>query len=299
MMPHSLLATHLQRLLVVVKHSTDPDGAYTQRVCDCLQSHGKQVHVVRADFDTLDATLAQHRQHPPDFVIVIGGDGTFLRTAQYFAPCTIPMVGINRGHLGFLTRIETNSLEAYLQKLLAGEFHLEHRIMLAVLPPVTHTVVHRMAINDVVIKTASPSQMARMRLFLDEFHVADYDADGLIIATPTGSTAYNLAAGGPILSPNIGAMSITPICPHSFTAKPVVIPDTYTLRIECSEKNSHPIVYTLDGHPPTELQKGESLTITKAEHCLTLVDFEQPEDNFYWLLRQKLHWGNTPRKTGV
>jgi NAD+ kinase len=291
---------HFKKALVVVKQSTDPGGEFVRRTERFLAMAGLEVHIAEASFtDGCQALWAERKQWSPDLIIVVGGDGTFLRTAQVYAPTETPMVGINRGNLGFLTRIETEAIEKYLAQLLAGHFQRETRMLLEVQSPGSETgdvlESSHIALNDVVIKTANPSQMARMQLYIDDFPVASYDADGLIISTPTGSTAYNLAAGGPVLVPGVEAVAITPICPHSLTAKPIVIPSSSKIRVEAVQRNIHPILFSLDGQDPLPLAVGESIVVQRAEQSLQLLGFDQPEDNFYWLLRQKLQWGSNPR----
>jgi NAD+ kinase len=286
-----------KKALIVVKESTDPDGEYVARTERFLSMAGLEVHIAKASFtDGCAALWEERKQWSPDLIIVVGGDGTFLRTAQCYAPAEIPMIGINRGNLGFLTRIETEAIEKYLAQLLAGDFHREERMLLEVrCSPLTEHEAPLIALNDVVVKTANPSQMSRLDLFIDEFPVACYDADGLIVSTPTGSTAYNLAAGGPVLVPGVSALAITPICPHSLTAKPIVVPASSSVRIEAVTRNIHPIMFSLDGQDPLPLASGESVYIQKSKSALQLLGFDQPEDNFYWLLRKKLQWGSNPR----
>jgi NAD+ kinase len=286
-----------KKALIVVKESTDPDGEYVSRTQRFLSMAGLEVHVAKASFtDGCVALWEERKRWSPDLIIVVGGDGTFLRSAQCYASQEIPMIGINRGNLGFLTRIETDAIEKYLAQVLAGDFHREQRMLLEVQCSLyADEEAPMIALNDVVVKTANPSQMARMQLFIDEFPVASYDADGLIISTPTGSTAYNLAAGGPVLVPGVSALAITPICPHSFTAKPIVVPSTSMIRIEAVKRNIHPIMFSLDGQDPLPLPSGQSIQIQKSSSYLQLLGFDQPEDNFYWLLRQKLQWGSNPR----
>jgi len=287
------------KALIVVKRSTDPDGEIVQRTERFLNMANVEVHVAEATFTEKCMILWEERkQWSPDLIIVIGGDGTFLRTAQCYAPVETPMIGINRGNLGFLTRIETNAIEKYLAQLLAGDFQREQRMLLEVSQSdktIKQDGEPLVALNDVVVKTANPSQMARMQLFIDDFPVAQYDADGLIISTPTGSTAYNLAAGGPALVPGVSALAITPICPHSLTARPIVVPSMSKIRIEAVKRNIHPILFSVDGQDGLPLEIGESITINKSKNYLQLLRFDQPEDNFYWLLNQKLQWGSNPR----
>ena len=287
-----------QKILIVTKESTDPDGLYTQKVKGFLTSAGVTVRTTVANFIDGCKSLQEERHNPPDLIIVIGGDGTFLRAAQSFAPAKVPMVGVNRGNLGFLTRIETNAIQSYLERILAGDYKIEERLLLEVTSSTMlqqHHYEPFLALNDVVIKTNHPSQMARMLLYIDDAPVASYDADGLIISTPTGSTAYNLAAGGPVMAPDVPALVITPICPHSLSTKPIVVPTSVTLRIESVKRNLYPLVYSVDGQDSLPLETRDMLVVRTAETTLQMLNFEQAEDNFYWLLKQKLAWASNPR----
>jgi NAD+ kinase len=299
MMVTSYLKPCFERVLIVTKESTDPDGLCTEKVRAFLSNAGLTVRCSQANFFDGCQVLQEERLNPPDLVIVIGGDGTFLRVAQQFAPTEVPMVGINRGNLGFLTRIETTALEPYLLRIIEGDFKLESRLLLEITPPASLAVQYGdyfLALNDLVIKTQHPSQMARLILYIDELAVANYDADGLIISTPTGSTAYNLAAGGPAMAPDVEALLVTPICPHSLSAKPIVVPTGVTLRVQAADKNLHPLVFSLDGQDPLLLETGEMIVVRRSEVVLKLLNFDLNEDNFYWLLRQKLAWAANPRQ---
>ena len=205
------------------------------------------------------------------------------------------MVGINRGNLGFLTRIETTDLEKALEALVEGSYRIEERLLLKTDGGVKKPQAP-LAVNDVVIKSSKPSQLIRMQVLIEGQPVAMYDADGLIISTPTGSTAYNLAAGGPVVSPSVKAIALTPICPHSLSAKPVLIPSHETLTVELIDNNHHGALCSVDGRDIFELAPGEQLSIQEALSTLKLVQLNQEADNFYWLLSQKLHWAENPRR---
>ncbi|MBX2860969.1 MAG: NAD(+)/NADH kinase [Vampirovibrio sp.] len=284
---------NIQTVTVVQNVSTDPDGQCLQQVKNILQaSHNITIHVVPVDNKTDHPEVPKEAANP-DLVIVLGGDGTFLRASQCFVEQKIPLVGINTGTLGFLTRIESDKIESYLSRLLAGEYRIEERMMLAVsLETQPQTLL--VAANDVVVKNRNPSQMCSLNLFINDVLVSTYDADGIIIATPTGTTAYTLSAGGPVISPEVEAISITPICPHSLSAKPIVIPAGKTLRVESAVKN-RPVVYSVDGQESGTLEPGQNLTLFRAPYPLKMIDFGQEGEDFYLLLKQKLHWAMNPR----
>lgn len=224
-----------------------------------------------------------------DLALVIGGDGTLLRAARKLAPLGIPVVGVNTGTLGFLVRIEAQKLESYLQRLHEGVYQIEEREMLTV------QGVASPVLNDVVIKNGNPSRLTKLRFYIQETHVATYEADGLILATPTGSTAYTLSAGGPVVSPEVPAIVVTPICPHSLSAKAVVIPADKTVRVE-NASASQEALCAMDGQESFMVAPGESVTVEQAPTPLKMVTFCEPEDNFYLLMQKKLHWAVSPRE---
>lgn len=280
--------TGFERILLVVKESTDPEGVYTRRVQAFLTAHGVECPTVAVDFyDACPALKVMGFE--PQAVVVIGGDGTFLRAAGCFAADELPMVGINRGHLGFLTRIETDAIEPYLERFLNGQYHLEKRMLLEL------EGLQHLALNDVVFKSAQASQLIRLSVSIGGAPVATFDADGLIVATPTGSTAYNLAAGGPVVAPTVQALCLTPICPHSLSAKPIVVPVGEPITIEAAASNLHAVQVSADGQEVSYLQPGQSLVLRQAKGALQLVNFEESADNFYWLLSRKLQWAGNPR----
>jgi NAD+ kinase len=297
----------LRSVLLVSHHSNETDRVdrIEDHVIDLFAREGVQVH----------HTLITHPRHlaPPlegntpdpqqgcpsvpisvdgaphaDVIVVLGGDGTFLRTAQCLAALQKPMVGINVGHLGFLTRIEKNRIPEAVNRLCRGDFEIEERMMLS--------ARGRLAVNDVVLKNANPSQMARMSVFLDNRPLATYDADGLIIATPSGSTAYSLAAGGPVLSPDLSAIVLTPICPHSLSAKPIVVPSGVSLRVVCEPRHQAVLVCSVDGVDIDHLNPHEDIAIEQANLSLKLVRFMGQTTEFYELLRRKLGWAMNPRQ---
>jgi NAD+ kinase len=276
----------LKHITMVHNISTDPNNIYRDKVRAFLESRHVAVSVITVE--SKDCPVIPEGAQLPDLVIVLGGDGTFLRASLTFAKHDVPLVGINTGTLGFLTRIEVDRFSLYLDRLLKGEYELEERMMLVV----DHG--DQLALNDVVIKNANPSQMCSLRFYINETLVAVYDADGIIVSTPTGSTAYTLSAGGPVISPEVEALSITAICPHSLSAKPVIIPADKQLRVESAPKNRD-VVYAIDGQETGMLKPGESITIVRSPLSVKMVNFRMEEDNFYLLLKKKLHWGMNPR----
>ena len=289
----------LQHVVLVHNQKTDPGNQVLNQVqALCQQTMGHQAHVISLTDKLCVPEHPSSCPSSPEAVVVLGGDGTFLQAARLYSPLCVPLLGINTGSLGFLTRVETSQLPEAMPLLLSGQFTVEPRQLLHVSWN-GHQTPH-IALNDVVIKNANPSQLASLQVLLDDNPLANMDADGLIVATPTGSTAYTLAAGGPILTPGLNALALTPICPHSLSLKPLVIPSYHTVKVLALPKSyerSHRIQFSLDGQTTAELDEGQTLTITVADTPLSMVCLNLPNEDFYALIRQKLHWGFNPRSS--
>ena len=209
-----------------------------------------------------------------DFTVVIGGDGTLLRAARFYSDCQIPVLGINNGRLGFLS--QQVGVEEVFNSIFNGEYYIQERLML--------TSINKIALNDFVIKGCNPSRTSKFYLEINNKCVCDYIADGIIISTPTGSTAYGLSAGGPVLFPTVETISIVPICPHTLTARPLVVPVTEIITVRTADKM---LAVAIDGYENEKCI--EKITIKAAEKKAILAFVNK--DNFYTVLRDKLHWG--------
>lgn len=218
-----------------------------------------------------------------DFVFVIGGDGTLLKAARFYAKHFTPVFGINLGRLGFLSQTNESELCESIEKILNNHYKIEDRLML-----ISNDGV--LALNDFVIKGASASRTSRFYLSIDGKFVCDYLADGLIVSTPTGSTAYGLSAGGPVLSPVLNAIVIVPICPHTLTSRPLVIPSNEKVTISTCDSCTG-FVVVADGQDSFNVNS--KIDIEKAKFSAKLALLNTNE--FYSVLRNKLHWGIAPK----
>ena len=219
-----------------------------------------------------------------DFVFVIGGDGTLLKAARFYAKEFTPVFGINLGRLGFLSQTKECALAESVEKILNSKYKIEDRLML-----ISNDGV--LALNDFVIKGSSASRTSRFYLSIDGKFVCDYLADGLIVSTPTGSTAYGLSAGGPVLSPSLNAIVIVPICPHTLTARPLVVPSNEKITIAtCDTCTSFVVV--ADGQDAFNVNSKIEIEKSKFSAKLALLD----DNEFYSVLRNKLHWGLAPKR---
>ncbi|MGA9887436.1 MAG: NAD(+)/NADH kinase, partial [Candidatus Acidiferrales bacterium] len=224
-----------------------------------------------------------------DLLIVLGGDGTLLAAARALAGRNIPMLAVNLGGLGFLTSVTLDELYPVLETILAGQHDTSERMMLEAEIVHSSKPAERVtALNDAVANKAALARMLDLDVHVDGHHVGRYRADGLIIATPTGSTAYSLAAGGPIIHPDIDAFVITPICPHMLTNRPLVIPDTARVEVRFPA-TGEPVFLTIDGQIGFQLQPQDRVVITKAATKVQVV--RPPRKTYYEILRSKLRWG--------
>lgn len=227
-----------------------------------------------------------------DLVVVLGGDGTLLSVADAIgvAGSGIPMLGVNFGSLGFLTEVTLPELYPSLDAALGGGARIEERMMLESTtirggaPFATH-----LALNDVVVTKGAHSRMIDLSVYVGDEFVTRVKADGLIVATPTGSTAYNLAAGGPIVQPNMDALLLTPIAPHTLTNRPIVIPAASPVRVQPLMEDRAEVFVTFDGQAGFQLQAGDDIRVCRADRTLRLI---RPSTRSYFeTLRQKLKWG--------
>jgi len=224
-----------------------------------------------------------------DILIALGGDGTLLSTARLVSSSGIPIFGVNLGGLGFLTEINYSRIYEVLEQVLSNKFSIENRMLINgyVLRKNEGRVSPFSALNDAVITTESIARVLKLETSIDKQYVTTYVADGLIISTPTGSTAYSLSAGGPIVHPALKAIIITPICPHTLTNRPIIVSEKSTISVEpIFETNK--IALTIDGQIKFNLLHSDKLVIKKAPYTLKLIS--SPENDFFTILRKKLKW---------
>jgi len=222
-------------------------------------------------------------------LLVLGGDGTLLAAARLAAPRGIPVLPINMGSLGFLTNFTLQELHPALDDTLEGRFSLSERVLITVdLERAGKIIDTQRVLNEVVINKGALARMIELELIIDGDFVCRYRADGLIIATPTGSTAYSLSAGGPIVHPTVESFVITPICPHMLSDRPLVIRDSSTIEMKLSG-NTESVFLTLDGQRGITLQPGDIVRAARAKELLKLI--QPPKKSYFEILRNKLKWG--------
>jgi NAD+ kinase len=223
-----------------------------------------------------------------DLLIVLGGDGTLLSAARALGNHKVPILAVNLGGLGFLTSVTLEELYPLLEQVFEGKHRTSERMMLdAEIYRSGQPAERQCALNDAVANKAALARMLDFDVYVDSNHVGRYRADGLIVATPTGSTAYSLAAGGPIVDPDLSAFIITPICPHMLTNRPLVIPDTARIEVDFTPADD-PIYITLDGQIGFELKPKDRVAITKSASRVMLI--RPPSKTYFEVLRSKLRW---------
>ena len=224
-----------------------------------------------------------------DLIIVLGGDGTLLSAARAIGAREIPLFPVNLGGLGFLTAITMDEIYPELERAFRGEHRVGRRKLLSTELIREGEVVGRYdALNDVVLTKAAIARMIDLDTHVDEQFVCAYKADGLIVATPTGSTAYSLSAGGPIIFPSVPAICLTPICPHMLTNRPVILPETSVVKVICRSEDSS-VFLTIDGQIGEPLAQNDSVVCRSSRYALNLI--RPPRMMFFDVLRQKLKWG--------
>lgn len=261
-----------------------------QQVIDFLQQHN--VHVVVEDdkaalfkIPPLSSVQPQEIQ----FLITMGGDGSILRIAHQYSHLDAAILGINLGHLGFMADVQISDIIPGLEDLIHGAYTIQNRI---VLEGELNNGSSFFAINDCVLHRARNPSLVEIAIYIDNLLLNTFEADGVILATPNGSTAYSLAAGGPIISPEIEALVLTPICPHTISNRPIVITPNRAIRIEYTSQHK-PVEFVVDGLQNFEVTSGDSVTIRKSPRIFKLVNLTRID--YFSTLRSKLNWSGKLR----
>jgi NAD+ kinase len=284
---------------VVLFKKTAPARSMIHRIQDWCRNNDSALmfqHLcpLAAEFPHIQcARDEEHFTAAVDIVLSVGGDGTFLTAAHIVKFTPIPLMGINLGSLGFLANIEDYEVEECLTQVHTREYYTMDRMVLDVQVMRKNTVVHAMhALNDTYINRTVP-RMISLSLRYDESYITDYVADGLIIATPSGSTAYSLSAGGPIVDPSLEAYIITPICPHSLNERPVVLSAHNSLTIRINSKNPG-MIFSVDGITSVELQADDEVHLSYSGKNTRIIQFSQ--HSYFDTLKSKLNWSGTKTK---
>src|SRR5512134_1603477 len=277
---------------IIAKHTDPRAEKIVSDLCSWLESHGRGVVLDRETAALVRRDNAVVRSKLPekcDFLVVLGGDGTLLSAARVVGTSGKPILGVNMGSLGFMTAITLDELYPALERIFRYDFDYEERMMLvAHVHRLGERVANYTVLNDVVVNKGALAKMIDIQVTVGELYLSTFKADGLIICTPTGSTGYSLAAQGPIIYPTMNTILITPICPHTLTFRPLVVPDEVVVRAELCSKETD-VFLTLDGQVGFGLGEGDMVEVRKAEAPLRF--FRSPFRDYFTVLRTKLKWG--------
>ena len=291
------METRFHTIAILGRHK-DPRVAEPMRILtEYLCANGIQVlaaQTLQLDLPVLrmDEELLCGRA---DLVIAIGGDGTMLYAGRLARETETPILGVNRGRLGFLADVTPDEMLSSVEEVLKGNYAHDSRLLLeARLQKASGKVQTEFGLNDVVLKRRETGRMVDFSTYVDGHYVNTHSGDGMIVATPTGSTAYALSCGGPIISPQLDAVVVVPVCPHTLTDRPIVIPANQSIEVRLLERDETRAAVSIDGLRMGDIRPGDKLTISAAARRLTLV--HPPGYDFYGILRSKLFWGRDSRK---
>ncbi len=282
-----------KRVGIVIKPHWPEAREILRRLVDWLRAKDREV-VLDVETAALtgseDSGLAKADvPRAADLVVVLGGDGTLLSVARLVDSEEVPILGVNLGGLGFLTEITLDELYPVLGAVLSGKYRASRRMLLQVtVRREGKPVAEYFVLNDAVVTKGALARIVDLEVFVEQEFVTAYRADGIVVCTPTGSTAYGLSAGGPILFPSMHALILVPICPHTLTNRPLVLPEEVTVQVVLNSQNED-VYLTLDGQVGFPLRYRDQVEVRRADREITLV--ASPKKNFYEILRSKLKWG--------
>ncbi len=294
------MSTKIERVAILGRYE-DPHVAELMAV---LVEHLTKAGIVVLASNDLDLDLSVERAAEADLaagvnlMIAIGGDGTMLYASHLIGTSDVPLLGVNRGRLGFLADVSPDKMLDSVDSILDGDFSLESRLTLvARLQRANGTVITGNALNDVVLQRYETGRMVDMVTSVDGTLLNSQSGDGLVVATPTGSTAYALSCGGPLIDPRLDVVVVVPICPHTLTVRPIVIPANQTISVRVLQRLDTKAEVVIDGNSIGTIGPDDILTIEQSEHRIQLV--HPPDYDFYGILRSKLFWGRDNRIRGV
>jgi len=251
----------------------------TTRIESQLKDHDHDYHLIESADDFVKL----------DFILTLGGDGTILSLARAVGDRGTPILGVHLGELGFLAEVVLEDMFTRLDEVVAGDYNIQKRMVIKCIVNNGTEPQTFYALNDIVVDRGKSHRLLNCELLANDDFVAKYKADGLIVATPTGSTAYSLASGGPIVIPTFGSMVVTPICPHTLTLRPIVFPDDQILEISFPEDGEKDMALAVDGQVNEYLESTAKVVIQKAPYKINMVNFT--DSNYFNTLRTKLGWG--------
>ena len=282
----------IQKVGIIANSSKESAVDYTCRLSEWLLKKGLEVFLDEEIADKAGIIPGISRKELAslvDIIVVFGGDGTLLMASRSVGGLDVPIVGVNLGGFGFMTVVNLNEMFSTMEFILKGDYKTSKRMMLdAILESDDEQKIEHSALNDIVISRGDLSRMINLETFVDDRYLTTYKADGLIISTPTGSTAYSLSAGGPIVLPDLNSIIINPICPHTLTNRPIMLPPDSVVRIVLGPKEGNATA-TFDGQISVVMKSGDTIIVNKSTNYINLID--SPHHDYLEILRTKLGWG--------
>lgn len=289
------------RVVGVIGKRRDPNLELLRDLCNALRELGCKVLIesnpaLRGEIPDR-AVDRETLARSCELIVVVGGDGTLLDAGRSLAASTIPLLGVNQGRLGFMVDVAPETMHEHLRAIVGGEYEIEERLLLsATVERVGATAsAPRLAVNDVVIRNQATIRMIEFETWLDAEFISNHRADGMIVASPTGSTAYALSGGGPLLHPALSAIALVPICPHTLSDRPIVVGSDRSIRIVIRGVDRAQAMVTFDGQTSETLEPGDVVEVRRADRLLRLI--HPTGYSYFRILRDKLRWGSGPTAT--
>lgn len=282
----------MKKIGIVSNKEKDQELKYTRILIECIVGNGGQVLVS----EHVPGIEANHNIKVDDYAVInssdlvvcLGGDGTFLQTARMLFDKGIPLLGVNLGNLGFLAEVEKGDIDSAVKKLINGDYTVEKRMMLeTAISRDGKVIAEDIVLNDVVISRGALSRILHLRTYINDAFMDMYPGDGLIISTPTGSTAYSLSAGGPLVEPDVELIITTPICPHLFYSRSFITTGDRVIKVDVDENYGHSAMVTVDGQNGYEIRGGDSIITKKSSHYMKMIKIDYR--NFFDVLRAKIY----------
>ena len=281
----------MKHFYLIANEVKDPEGLYTEKITAYLEKHGgKVIHIDNTDCKGMDETVGKRdRGENAVCALVLGGDGTLLRAARNMIDRDIPLLGINLGTLGYLAEVESGAIEPALDKLLADDYTREERMMLVGRVKKQDREEENTALNDIVISRFGSLQILTLHIYVNGQFLNSFSADGMIVATPTGSTGYNMSAGGPVVEPSANLLLLTPICPHTLNTRSIVLAPEDEIRIEIPKGKDgrlQEVEANFDGSHKIRLETGDSIVVCKAAKTTGILKVNT--ESFLTVLHKKM-----------
>jgi len=283
----------MKKIGIITNADKDKDFAYTKLLAESIRTHGGSPMMTdvlsEASSTGVPCGSEQDLIDSCDYLVCLGGDGTFLKAARKIYKKQIPIMGINLGNLGYLTEVDRNNIDNAAAQLMEGKFEIEKRMMLeAVVTRKGKDTITDVALNDVVIARGAVSRILHVKAYINDVFVDTFPGDGLIIASPTGSTAYSLSAGGPIAEPDTDVMIVTPICPHILYSRSFITKSDSVVKAVVADDFDHSAMVSLDGRDGYEISNGDYVSVRKSGHSINLIRIGKV--NFFNILRTKIYF---------